>query len=105
MKSQFHTKRLNMNINKLKATLKRGINNDDIWKKFENDLAFARNWILSFERDISNISAIDDPNIEIKINEYMNNSLAYAHNMKAFISQFENTIGNLKKGAWSEIEY
>ena len=73
--------------------------------KFENDLAFARNWILSFERDISNISAIDEPNIDMKINEYMNNSLAYAHNMKAFITQFESTISNMKKMTSSQSEF
>ena len=66
------------------------------FKRFENDLAFARNSILSFERDLSNIRSYNEDNLENKIDEYVNNSISYVQNMKTFITQVENTVMNIK---------
>ena len=56
-------------------------------KKFENDLAYARNWMLSFERDMSNMDQAD---------ECISSSISYAQNMKTFIIQVENSINSIK---------
>lgn len=67
------------------------------FKKFENDLAFARNWVLSFERDLSNITNLDERNMDQQLDEYLNNSLSYAQNMKAFIAQVEKSMSAFKR--------
>jgi len=82
---------------KLKAKNKKDVSLlNKFSKKFENDLAFARNWVLSFERDLSNLTSGDKENLECQIDEYLNNSMSYAQNMKAFISQIEKSMDAIK---------
>ena len=66
-------------------------------KMFKNDLAFARNSILSFERDLSNMGSLDSDCQEERLSEYISNSITYTQNMKNFIDQTEETIKGLKK--------
>jgi len=53
-------KKIKKDFQKLKSkTKKEGSVLNKFLKKFENDLAFARNWVLSFERDLANFSTVD----------------------------------------------
>lgn len=65
-------------------------------KKFENDLAFARNSILSFERDLSNFG---NPEQEENghLEEYLGSATEYLQNMKAFILQVEGSTSAMKR--------
>lgn len=66
-------------------------------KRFENDLAFARNSILSFERDLSNVGSLDSECQDERVNEHIGNSITYTRNMKSFINQTEDATNELRK--------
>ena len=65
--------------------------------KFENDIAFARNWVLSFERDLSNMTNLDHHSPSQQLDEYLNNCISYAENMKQFIAQVESSMTSIRK--------
>jgi septal ring factor EnvC (AmiA/AmiB activator) len=90
-------KKIKQDYSKLKAKEKK----DEqlmakFFKKFENDLAFARNSILSFERDLSNFGNQEQEE-NGQLEECLGSAAEYLQNMKAFILQVEGSTATVKR--------